>query len=123
MKKECSDKSIVVVAFGCQFLDKPIEGSLIRNCVDCGTEVWIAPSWKGKKIDKIICMNCYNKDFYIDSYKGEKSEIITAISEEQLLEFNIHCKKKYGHTPTKDEILIILEKELGRKVIFKDNEE
>ena len=116
-----SDDTVVVVAFGCQFLDKPIPGSIIGNCNDCNEEVWIAPSWQGKKIDRIVCMNCYKEYVGKDSYKGEKTKIKTCIAEEQLEEFNVYCKKNYGYTMTKDEVLIMLEEELGRKVIFKDS--
>ena len=116
--KEKEDDTVVVVSFGCQFIDKPIPGSLIRNCDDCGTDVWIAPSWQGKKIDRIVCMKCYEENVGENSYKGKKEDIVTCISEEQIKEFNLYSKQRNGYTMTKDEILRALEKKLGRKVIF-----
>ena len=118
-KEKKEDDTVVVVSFGCQFIDKPIPGSLIRNCDDCGIKVYIAPSWQGKKIDTIICMTCYNKNVGLDSYKGEKEEIVTCITEEQLEEFNFYSKKRNGYTMTADEIIKALEKKLGRKVVLK----
>ena len=117
-KEKKEDDTVVVVSFGCQFIDKPIPGSLIRNCDDCGIEVWISPSWQGKKIDRIVCMTCYEKNVGIDSYKGKKEEIVTCITEDQLEEFDIYSKQRNGYTMTADEILKALEIKLGRKVVL-----
>lgn len=117
------DKEIIVVAFGCQYIDKPIEGSYIMNCDECHTEVWIAPSWQGKKIDKTLCMKCYNKNVGTDSYKGANAIVDIAITEEQIREFNDSLTKKYGYTMTNEEIITMLENELGRKVILMERAE
>ena len=121
-EKEKKDNTIVVVGYGCQFLDDPIPGSLIRNCVNCGTEVWISPSWRGKKIDKIVCMTCYEKNVDKNSHKGEKGEIVVCITEEQLKEFNFYCRKRNGYEMTIDEILRTLEIKMVRKVVLKKKE-
>ena len=116
------DKDVVLVALGCEHLDKPVAGSLIRNCDDCNTEVWIAKSWQGKKIDKIICVDCYEKKFGRNSNMWE-DEIDMAITEEQIKEYNDYHKKKYGYTVTNDEIIKMLEIKFKRKIILKNNEE
>ena len=113
-----SDNIVVVVGYGCKFLDNPIPGSLIRNCDDCGIEVWISPSWQGKKIDRIICIDCYEKNVGIDNYKGKKEEIVTCITEEQLEEFNVYSRQRNGYEMTADEILEALEIRMGRKVVL-----
>ena len=123
MDKDKKEDNIVVVSFGCQFIDKPIPGSLIRNCDDCGTEVWISPSSQEKKIDIIVCMTCYNKNVRGDRYKGKKEEIVTCITEEQLAEFNVYSKQRNGYTMTADEILKALEIKLGRKVVLEKKKE
>ena len=122
-EKEKEDDTVVVVSFGCQFIDKPIPGSLIRNCDDCGIEVWISPSWQGKKIDRIICIDCYNKNVGENSYKGKQEDIVTCITEDQLAEFNVYSKQRNGYTMTADEILKALEIKLGRKVVLEKKEE
>lgn len=125
---EDKDKDmVIVVALGCNYLEKPVVGSLIRNCDDCNAEVWISPSWQGKKIDRIICLNCYNKnvgtDSYTDSYKGEKGEVVTCLTEENIEEFNDHFEEKHGYRMSKDEIIKMVEIELGRKVMIKEKAE
>lgn len=122
-EKEKEDNTVVVVAYGCQFLDKPIEGSLIRNCDDCGIEVWISPSSQGKKIDRIECMQCYEKNVGENSYKGKQEDIVTCITEDQLAEFNLYSKQRNGYEMTADEILRDLEMKLGRKVVLEKKKE
>jgi hypothetical protein len=122
-KEKEKEDDTVIVGFGCQFIDKPIPGSLIRNCGDCGTEVYISPSSQGKKIDTIICIDCYEKNVKEGEYKGKKEEIVTCISEEQIKEFNLYSKQRNGYTMTAEEILRALERKLGRKVIFEKKKE
>lgn len=91
-------------------------------CSECGEMTWLSSSWKGKKIDKITCTECF--------YKSEeyKSGNYTANVTEECLEDaknwarrNLNIKKTDEEIKT--EMMNVMKKKIGKKIniIGKEN--
>jgi hypothetical protein len=111
MKKK---DEIVVVTMRC--IDMAASRSDVDKirCAECGEMTWLSISWRGKKIDRIICESCFKNRKY------KNSDYSACVTEECLEEAVESVRDNYGETtPDKDikkRMIKIVEEKLGKKV-------
>lgn len=95
------------MAASCDDIDK-------MQCAECGEMTWLSASWRGKKIDKIICKSCFEKEKYLD---GDYSANVTEECLDDAIKF---VREHYGVAKTDKEIrermVKIVERKLGKKI-------
>lgn len=84
------------------------------QCEICGEMTWLSSSWRGRKIDKIICSHCFKNG----KYQDEDSS--TNITEACLNDAAKFMKKRYKLKNTdkeiKEKMIKVVEKNLGEKI-------
>ena len=84
-------------------------------CAECGEMTWLSSSWKEKKIDKIVCMECFYKS---KEYKsGDYTANITEECIEEAIDWarrNLNIKKTDEEIKT--EIVEIVEGEIRKEI-------
>ena len=101
-------KRCVDMAAYCDDIDKV-------PCADCGEMTWISSSWRGKKVDRVVCMNCFESS---EKYKGDDcSGNVT----EKCLSDVIEWVKKHHYPERTDkeigeEIIRVMEGVMGKKI-------
>lgn len=69
------EDQIVVLTIRCIDMAPSSDDVKKAPCSTCGEMTWLSSSWKGKKIDKIICSECFYKS---KEYKnGDYSASVT----------------------------------------------
>lgn len=93
-----------------------------RPCTKCGEMTWLSSSWKGKKIDKIICAECFYKS---NEYKGDDHSV--NVTEECLEEAKNWAKSRLNIKKTdeeiKSEMMKIMEDKIGKKLTITRKED
>lgn len=79
-------------------------------CSECGEITWISTSFRGKKIDKIICENCF---FKRERYKDEDCCPCTT---EGCLNEAFAALESLGVKTTKEEMIRRMEEKIGKKL-------
>ena len=96
------------VAASCGDIDKV-------PCTGCGEMTWLSNSWRGKKIDKIICVHCFKNS---EKYKG--SDCSANVTERCISDAVEWAKKNHCPERTRKEIreemIRIMEEKMGRKI-------
>lgn len=107
------DKIIVVTA-RCIDMAAYVDDIDKRPCEDCGEMTWVSSSWREKRIDKIICGTCFDKEEY------RRKDYSTNVTEESINDAIELVKSRYNPDMTKEEIRVrivkIVEREMGRKI-------
>lgn len=109
------EDQVIVITMRCADMAPSSYDLEKRLCEDCGEMTWLSSSWKGKKIDKIVCTKCfYNSKEY-------KSGDYTANVTEECLEDaknwarrNLHTKKTDKEIKTR--MVEIMENKVGKKL-------
>lgn len=89
-----------------------------RPCSECGEITWLSNSWRGKKIDRIICDQCFFK-----SKEYEKGDYIPSATEECLEQavqwVRDHFDTKETDEEIKEKIIKTVESKIGKKIELK----
>lgn len=108
---------IVVITVRCIDMASPRNDSDKIKCDICGEMTWVSHSWRGKKIDKIICENC----FY-NSEEFKKDEFKANVTSKSLQEYT-DWARRYYHISSfitdeeiKNDILRRFEMKIGKKI-------
>lgn len=113
MKNKEDIEEIVVVTMRCIDLGTAVYESDKVVCSECGEMTFISSSWRGKIISKIICKQCFDKN-----YHGTKFH--ASITEDCLNEAVDHVIKRFGYHMTREDIkkkmLDIVEEKLGKNI-------
>lgn len=111
MKSEKDE--IVVITVRCIDMASPHNDSDKIKCGVCGEMTWVSHSWRGKKIDKIICEKC----FY-NSEEFKKDEFKANVTSKSLQEYT-DWARQYYHIPsfiTDEEIKNDILRKFGKKI-------
>ena len=88
------------------------------KCSKCGEMTWLSISWRGKKIDKVICAHCFEKD---EQKKVDYSACVTKACLNDALK---HLKDTLHLEGTDDDIkermIRCLERKLGKRITITD---
>lgn len=107
------DKIIVITA-RCMDMTAYYDDMDKMPCSECGEMTWLSSSWRGRKIDKIVCGHCFEGEKY---KKGDYSANVT---EECLNNAIKTIKEHYGRKETDKELkkqaIEILERQIGKKI-------
>lgn len=84
-------------------------------CSECGEMTWLSCSWKGKKIDKIVCTEC----FY-NSKEYKSGDYSASVTEECLEESKDWARRHLNIKKTDEEIktqmIEIVEDKIGKEI-------
>jgi len=72
-KEEEKEETIVVTARCIDMTASSIDIDIMK-CTECGEETWLSTSWREKKIDKIICKHCFDKNYMDRDYSVNITE-------------------------------------------------
>jgi hypothetical protein len=100
----------VVIAMRCIDMASPTSDVDKGQCSECGEITWISTSFRGKKIDKIICENCFFK-----SGKHKDEDYHACVTEECLNDAFIALESR-GIKTTKEEMVRRMEENIGKKL-------
>lgn len=100
----------VVITMRCIDMASPTSDIDKVPCSECGEITWISTSFRGKKIDKIICENCFFKS---GKYKDE--DYYACVTEECLNDAFTVLESR-GIMTTKEEMIMIVEEKIGKKL-------
>lgn len=100
----------VVITMRCIDMASPTSDIDKVPCSECGEITWISTSFRGKKIDKIICENCFFKS---GKYKDE--DYYACVTEECLNDAFTVLESR-GIMTTKEEMIMIMEEKIGKKL-------
>ena len=116
---EETDETIIITV-RCIDMASPRSDSDKIKCDMCGEMTWIShswKSWKGKKIDKVICEKCF---YNSEQFKNNKFG--AGITSENLQEY-VDWAREYYNIPSfitdkeiKDDILRKFGKKIGKKI-------
>lgn len=99
------------VAASCSDIDK-------IKCEECGEMTWLSVSWRGKKIDRVVCKPCFEKDKY------KNSGYSACVSKRCLDDALKHLKLTENLDGTDEEIkkrmITYMEEKMGKKVTITD---
>jgi hypothetical protein len=105
-------EEIIVITARCIDMAAFCDDSDKMPCIDCGEMTWLSSSWRGKKIDKIICEHCLVK------YSDEDSS--ASVTEECLNNAIKFLRERFYTIETDQEItertMKIMEKKFGKKI-------
>ena len=105
---------IIVVTARCIDMAASCEDIDRVPCTECGEITWLSSSWRGKKIDKIVCGACFEKG----KYKNKDHSV--NVTEECLNDAAKFVKENYGRSRSDKEVkkimMDIMEKRIGRKI-------
>ena len=101
------DKTTVVTV---RVIDRanPLAGTWTIPCGDCGELTWISGIWKNKKIDKVVCVPCYSKNYKDGDY--------VACTNEETIQQALEVLRDRGINVTKEEILENVGIKIGREI-------
>lgn len=105
---------IVVVTARCMDISAYYDDIDKMPCSECGEMTWLTSSWRGRKIDKVICGHCF------ESGKFKNIDYSANVTEECLNNAIKAIREHYGRTETDKELkkkaIEILEKQIGKKI-------
>lgn len=105
---------IVVVTVRCMDMTAYYDDVDKIPCSECGEMTWLSSSWKGKKIDKIVCGHCFENGKY------KNTDYSANVTEECLNGATKRIRELYGLTETDKELrkraIDIMEKQIGKKI-------
>lgn len=110
------EDQVVVIAVRCIDM-APYSHDIIGkvSCSECGEMTWLSSSWKGKKIDKIICMKCFYK-----SKEYKSGDYAACVTEECLEDAKDWARRNLNTKKTDEEIkakmVEIVEGEIGKEL-------
>ena len=107
------DDEIIVVTARCIDVAACRDNTDKKPCIDCGEMVWLSHSWKGKKIDKVICEHCFEKEKY------QNHDYSAHISDEVMDDVTEIIKRRGSQLPDdeiKEMMIKVLESRIGKKV-------
>ena len=117
------EDQVVVLTMRCIDMAPSIDNIEKVPCSECGEMTWLSGSWKGKKIDKIVCIKCFYK-----SKEYKSGDYTASVTEECLEEAKDYAKRnlnieKLTDKEIKTEIVVTVEEEIGKeiKIIQKGN--
>ncbi len=100
----------VVITMRCIDMASPTSDVDKTSCSECGEITWISTSFRGKKIDKIICENCFFK-----SGKHKDQEYYPCVTEECLNDAFTALERR-GIKTTKEDMIRRMEDKIGKKL-------
>ncbi len=110
MKKKIDEEDIIVVmTVRCIDMAATTENIDKIPCTECGEMTWISTSFRGKKIDKIVCKPCYDK-----IYHNEKEYF--ACTTQECLDEAFEWAKQHGINITKEEMVMKMEDNIGKSI-------
>jgi len=110
-----NEDQIIVITVKCVDMAHPSYDSEKRPCEDCGEMTWLSSSWKEKKIDKIICTECFynSKEYKSGDYSAN-------VTEECLEDAKNWARRNLGIKKTDQEIktrmVETIENKMGKKL-------
>lgn len=107
--KKKEEDIIVVMTVRCIDMAATTENIDKRPCTECGEMTWISTSFRGKKIDKIVCQPCYNKIY------GKDKEYIACTTQECIDEA-FEWAIQHGINTTKEEMIMNMEDKIGKSI-------
>jgi hypothetical protein len=119
-EKEAGEGKITVVTVRCIDMTAPFSDNWRRSCDLCGEMTWVSASWKGKKIDRIMCEHCWSANY------KDKEEINICVTKASLNEFREWSKRYYGSGNSKrltmKDVIKMIEMKTGKKIKIVDSE-
>lgn len=106
--KDSKDREIVVVTMRCIDMASPGYDVDKVPCAECGEITWLSRDFRGQKIDKILCLPCFEG-------KHGDDECV-ALAKEQSIESAISLLNDRGIRATKEELIKVVEEKLGKKI-------
>lgn len=100
----------VVITMRCIDMASPTSDVDKVPCSECGEITWISTSFRGKKVDKIICESCFFK-----SGKHKDEDYHACVTEECLNEAFVTLESR-GIKTTKEEMVRRMEERVGKKL-------
>lgn len=100
----------VVITMRCIDMSSPTSDIDKVPCSECGEITWISTSFRGKKIDKIICEKCFFK-----SGKHKDKDYYACVTEECLNDAFTVLESR-GINTTKEEMVRRMEEKIGKKL-------
>jgi len=86
-----------------------------RPCAECGEMTWLSGSWRGKKVDKIVCTECFYK-----SKEYKNGDYTANVTEECLEDAKNWARRNLSTKKTDEEIkarmIEIMENKTGKKL-------
>lgn len=113
-EKISNEDLVVVLTVRCIDTSSPIHEVDRVPCSICGEMTWISRSFRGKKIDKIICTQCFPKNNRNGDYR--------ACATQECIDEAFNLLKSRGYDVTKEEIVEKIENNIGKKVDILDLE-
>lgn len=114
MNDNKDEDEIVVVTIRCIDSVAHFDDIDKAKCGICGEMTWLSANWRGRKIDNIICKNCFDDGEYIDE------DSTTNITESCINDAVKFIKERYGMTEKNKDIrkkmIAIVEEKLGKKI-------
>lgn len=108
------DDNTTVVGGRVSDIASPVPGAWTVPCDDCGELTWISSTWKDKKIDRVICKQCY-----LAKYKDKNYDAFVTEETVQLALKTLHDR---GIDITREKLLNDLETFAGRPLKIKSVE-
>lgn len=107
--KEDMGRETVVVTMRCidMLSPDPYVGKV--PCAECGEMTWLSRNFKGQKIDKILCLKCFE-----DKYNGDDEYV--ALAKEESIEDALKLLELSGIKTTREEIIKVVENKIGKKI-------
>ena len=113
--KENEDEEVIVVTARCSDIAPHFEDIDQIPCSKCGEMTWLSNSWRGKRIDKIICEPCFENEKYEDN---DYSFRVTEKCLDDAIEvIHSHYDKKGSYDSIRKKIIDKMERRLGRQII------
>jgi len=109
VEKTEQDES-VVITMRCIDMSSPTSEVDKVHCSECGEITWISTSFRGHKIDKIICEKCF-----FESGKHKEEDYCPCVTEECLNDAFIALESR-GIMTTKEEMIRRMEEKIGKKL-------
>lgn len=108
-KKIDEDDTIIVMTVRCIDMAAPTDNIDKIPCSECGEMTWISTSFRGKKIDKIVCKPCYAK-----IYNKDKEYI--ACTTQECIDDAFEWARQHGINTTKEEMIMKMEDKIGKRI-------
>jgi hypothetical protein len=111
--KEEEKEEAIVVTVRCIDMTASCVDIDIAKCTECGEETWLSTSWREKKIDKIVCKHCFDKN-YMD---GDYSANITEECLNQVIKFvRERCSTTRPEKEIRKELIDMMQEKLGKQI-------